>query len=79
VLEGLDRDVEVRLPWAVRKAEVVTVLNGYSPSNVPPHIPLVNQSIDLGQRVRSMPPHLGQYAAEKSLQATNFAKCASEA
>jgi hypothetical protein len=73
ILTPIDNDLDVLYPRASKHAEFRTVLTGYAPRSVPPEIPFDDREIDLGQRVRTMPAHLGAFAQEKSDQAINFA------
>lgn len=79
VLTPIDNDVEVLYRKTVQNAEFRTVLTGYAPSAPYPQRPLIERPIDLGQRVRTMPPHLGSYAQKKFLQAARVASQARQA
>jgi len=76
VLTPIDNDVEVLYPRTSKRAEFCTVLTGYAPSRAYDTAPLHERPIDLGQRVRMMPPHLGKYAQEKADQAVCLAAAA---
>jgi len=76
VLSPIETGRERIYPRTVRTAEFETVLTGYVDESIAPGPPLVDRPIDLGQRVRRMPPHLGRYAQEKSNQAMTFAAAA---
>jgi hypothetical protein len=73
VLTPIENHLDVLYPWASQHVEFRTVLTGYAPTSVPSLLPLAERPIDLGQRVRTMPAHLGRYAQEKSDQAVRFA------
>lgn len=73
ILTPIDNDLDVLYPRAIKHAEFRTVLTGYAPRFIPPDVPFDDRKIDLGQRVRTMPAHLGAFAQEKSDQAINFA------
>ena len=79
VLTPIDNDLDVLYPRTSKRAEFRTVLTGYAPSRVNDTPPLHERPIDLGQRVRMMPPHLGKYAQEKADQAVRLASAARSA
>lgn len=79
VLTPIDTDREVLYPRTARRAEFRTVLTGYAPSHIEATPRLRDRPIDLGQRVRATPPHLGHFAQLKSEQAVVLAKAARSA
>jgi hypothetical protein len=79
VLTPIDNDLEVLYPRTSKRAEFRTVLTGYAQSRAHDTPPLHERPIDLGQRVRMMPPHLGKYAQEKADQAVRLATFAQNA
>jgi len=79
VLTPIDNDLHILYPRSIKRAEIRTVLTGYAPTSVEPSDPLAARPIDLGQRVRMMPPHLGAYAQEKAHQTIEFSRYAREA
>lgn len=76
VLTPLDGELELIYPRTIRRAEFETVLTGYLDESIDAGVPIRERPIDLGQRVRRMPPHLGRYAQEKSAQAIKLAEIA---
>jgi hypothetical protein len=79
VLTPIDDDLHILYPRTIKRAEFRTVLTGYAPTSVEPSDPLAVRPIDLGQRVRMMPAHLGAYAQEKAHQTIEFSRHAREA
>jgi hypothetical protein len=77
ILTPIDNDREVLYPRSIKSKEFKTGLTGYVKSGpVPNTKPLAERSIDLGQRVRDMPPHLGRLAQAKARQAVVMADAA---
>jgi hypothetical protein len=76
VLTPLDANLDVLYPRTRRRAAFTTVLTGYADAAISPGPPIADRAIDLGQRVRRMPPHLGRLGQEKSSQAMHFAELA---
>jgi hypothetical protein len=77
ILTPIDNDREVLYPRSIKTREFRTGLTGYVKSGpVPETKPLAERSIDLGQRVRDMPPHLGRLAQAKARQAVVMADAA---
>lgn len=76
VLTPIDNDLDILYPRTIKKAEFRVVLTGYAPTSVHETPPLRDRPIDLGQRVRMMPPHLGKYAQEKADQAIRLGDAA---
>jgi len=80
ILTPIDNDRDVLYPRSSRNKEFRTGLTGYVRSGpVPETAPLIERRIDLGQRVRAMPPHLGRLAQAKATQAVAFAAVARDA
>jgi len=79
VLTPIDNDLHILYPRTIKRAEFRTVLTGYAPTSVEPSDPLAARPIDLGQRVRAMPAHLGAYAQEKAHQTIEFSRYTREA
>jgi len=80
ILTPIDTDRDVLYPRSIRTKEFRTALTGYVKSGpVPETAPLTERRIDLGQRVRDMPPHLGRLAQAKATQAVAFAAAARDA
>jgi len=80
ILTPIDSHREVLYPRSIETKEFRTGLTGYVRSAPgPTTTPLTERPIDLGQRVRDMPPHLGRLAQEKALQATILADAARRA
>lgn len=73
ILTPIDNDLHVLYPRAIKHIDIRSVLTGYAPTVAPVVTPLAKRPIDLGQRVRAMPPHLGAYAQEKGNQTSEFA------
>jgi len=77
ILTPIDNDREVLYPKSIKSKEFRTGLTGYVKSGpVPLTKPLSERTIDLGQRVRDMPPHLGRLAQAKARQAVVMAEAA---
>lgn len=77
ILTPIDTDRDVLYPRSIRTKEFRTALTGYVKSGpVPVTPPLRDRPIDLGQRVRDMPPHLGRLAQAKAVQAVTMADAA---
>lgn len=77
ILTPIDTDREVLYPRSIRSKEFRTGLTGYVKSGQPPETaPIRDRLIDLGQRVRNMPPHLGRLAQAKAIQAVAMADAA---
>jgi hypothetical protein len=80
ILTPIDNDRHVLYPRAIKSKEFRTGLTGYVRSGPTPTTkPLRERPIDLGQRVREMPPHLGRLAQAKSRQALAMAEAARQA
>jgi len=79
VLTPVENDLHVLYPRSIKRVEIRTVLTGYAPTSVEPSDPLAARPIDLGQRVRAMPAHLGTYAQEKAHQTIEFSRHVREA
>ena len=79
VLTPIDNDLHILYPGTIKRAEFRTVLTGYAPTSAESSDPLSARPIDLGQRVRVMPAHLGAYAQEKAHQTIEFSRHAREA
>lgn len=77
ILTPIDNDRDVLYPRSIKTKEFRTGLTGYVKSGpVPVTRPLAERPIDLGQRVRDMPPHLGRLAQAKARQAVVMADAA---
>ena len=77
ILTPIDNDRDVLYPRSIKSKEFRTGLTGYVKSGpVPVTRPLAERPIDLGQRVRDMPPHLGRLAQAKARQAVVMADAA---
>jgi hypothetical protein len=77
ILTPIDNDRDVLYPKSIKSKEFRTGLTGYVKSGpVPLTKPLSERTIDLGQRVRDMPPHLGRLAQAKARQAVVMADAA---
>lgn len=77
ILTPIDNDRNVLYPRSIKSKEFRTGLTGYVKSGpVPITRPLIERPIDLGQRVRDMPPHLGRLAQAKARQAVVMADAA---
>jgi hypothetical protein len=76
VLTPIDNDLEVLYPRTIKRAEFRVVLTGYAPTHARVTPQLQDRPIDLGQRVRMMPPHLGKYAQRKADQAVRLGDAA---
>jgi hypothetical protein len=77
ILTPIDNDRDVLYPKSIKSKEFRTGLTGYVKSGpVPVTKLLADRSIDLGQRVRDMPPHLGRLAQAKARQAVVMADAA---
>jgi len=80
ILTPIDNDLEVLYPRSIKRKEFRTCLTGYvSGSENAKSLPLKDRSIDLGQRVREMSPHLGWFAQSKAIQAKTMAEAANQA
>ncbi len=80
ILTPIDTDRHVLYPRAIKSKKFRTGLTGYVRSGPAPTTkPLRERPIDLGQRVREMPPHLGRLAQAKSRQALVMAEAARQA
>jgi hypothetical protein len=80
ILTPIDNDRDVLYPKSIKSKEFRTGLTGYVKSGpVPLTKPLSERTIDLGQRVRDMPPHLGRLAQAKARQAVVMADAARSA
>jgi len=79
VLTPIDNDLHVLYPRTIKHTDIRTVLTGYAPTSVEPSDPLAARPIDLGQRVRAMPAHLGAYAKAKAHQTIEFSRHVREA
>lgn len=79
ILTPIENDLDVLYPKSSKRAEFRTVLTGYAPDRVGSTIALPERPIDLGQRVRMMPPHLGAYAHQKAEQSLRLADAARRA
>lgn len=77
ILTPISNDLEVLYPRSIKTKEFRTALTGYVKSGPIPQTALLrDRPIDLGQRVRDMPPHLGRLAQAKSKQAVVMATAA---
>jgi hypothetical protein len=77
ILTPIDNDRDVLYPKSIKHKEFCTGLTGYVKSAAVPPTPLLSERpIDLGQRVREMPPHLGRIAQSKARQAVVMADAA---
>ena len=80
ILTPIDNDLEVLYPRSIKTKEFRTALTGYVKSGPVPETKLLrDRPIDLGQRVREMPPHLGRLAQAKAHQAVTMAEAATRA
>jgi len=80
ILTPISNNLDVLYPRSIKTKEFRTVLTGYVKSGPTPVTkPLRDRPIDLGQRVRDMPPHLGRLAQAKARQAVAMADAASTA
>jgi hypothetical protein len=80
ILTPIDNDLEVLYPRSIKTKEFRTALTGYVKSDPVPETKLLrDRPIDLGQRVREMPPHLGRLAQAKARQAVTMAEAAQNA
>jgi hypothetical protein len=80
ILTPIDNDLDVLYPRCIKNKEFHTALTGYVKSGPVPHTSLLrDRPIDLGQRVRDMPPHLGRLAQAKARQAVTMANAAKNA
>lgn len=77
ILTASEGGWDLLYPRSHQKIEIFESLTGYAKStNAPVTPPLESRSIDLGQRVRTMPAHLGRIGQLKASQATSFAEIA---
>ncbi len=77
ILTPIDSDRDVLYPRSIKTKEFRTGLTGYVKSGPIPETRLLrDRPIDLGQRVRDMPPHLGRLAQAKARQAVTMANAA---
>lgn len=77
ILTPIDNDRDVLYPRSIKTKEFRTGLTGYVKSGPIPETRLLqDRPIDLGQRVRDMPPHLGRLAQAKARQAVTMADAA---
>jgi hypothetical protein len=77
ILTPISNDLDVLYPRSYKSKEFRTVLTGYVKSGPVPSTALLRErKIDLGQRVRDMPPHLGRLAQAKARQAVALADAA---
>ena len=80
ILTPISNDLGVLYPRSIKTKEFRTALTGYVKSGPIPQTALLrDRPIDLGQRVRDMPPHLGRLAQAKSKQAVVMATAATSA
>jgi hypothetical protein len=80
ILTPISNDLNVLYPRSIKTKEFRTALTGYVKSGPIPQTALLrDRPIDLGQRVRDMPPHLGRLAQAKSKQAVVMANAATSA
>jgi hypothetical protein len=80
ILSPIESHREILYPRSIESKEFRTVLTGYVKSDpAHPTAPLNERPIDLGQRVRDMPPHLGRLAQAKAHQAVVMADAARRA
>lgn len=80
ILTPISNDLDVLYPRSIKTKEFQTALTGYVKSGPIPQTALLrDRPIDLGQRVRDMPPHLGRLAQAKSKQAVVMATAATSA
>ena len=78
ILAPIDSDLDVMYPRCIKKIEFRTALTGYVKSGPVSDTSLLkDRPIDLGQRVRDVPPHLGRLAQAKACQAVTMANVAS--
>lgn len=79
ILTASEGGWELLYPRSHRKIQIHKSLTGYSKSTeVPETQPLIDRQIDLGQRVREMPAHLGKTGQLKARQAIEFGAMASK-
>jgi hypothetical protein len=77
ILTPIDNDLDVLYPRSFKSKEFRIALTGYVKSGPIPSTSLLSERvIDLGQRVREMPPHLGRLAQAKARQAVVLADAA---
>ena len=77
ILTPISNDLDVLYPRSIKTKEFRTALTGYVKSGpIPRTAQLRDRPIDLGQRVREMPPHLGRLAQAKATQAVTMANAA---
>jgi hypothetical protein len=80
ILTPITNDLDVLYPRSIKTKEFRIALTGYVKSGpVLITAPLDERPIDLGQRVREMPPHLGRLAQAKARQAVAMADAATHA
>lgn len=80
ILTPIDNNLEVLYPRSIKTKEFKTALTGYVKSGPVPETKLLrDRPIELGQRVREMPPHLGRLAQAKAHQAVTMAEAAKQA
>lgn len=80
ILTPIDTGRDVLYPRSIKTREFCTGLTGYVKSGPIPETQLLrDRPIDLGQRVREMPPHLGRLAQAKARQAVVLADAARNA
>jgi len=80
ILTPIDNNLDVLYPRSIKTKEFKMALTGYVKSGPVPNTPLLkDRPIDLGQRVREMPPHLGRLAQAKAHQAVTMAHAARHA
>jgi hypothetical protein len=80
ILSPIDTFREILYPRSIKSKEFRTVLTGYVKSDPARSTqPLIERPIDLGQRVRAMPPNLGRLAQAKAQQAIVMADAARNA
>ena len=80
ILTPISNDLDVLYPRSIKTKEFRTALTGYVKSGPIPQTALLrDRPIDLGQRVRDMPPHLGRLAQAKAKQAVVMANAATSA
>ena len=80
ILTPIDNDLDVLYPRSIKTKEFRTALTGYVKSGPVPETKMLrDRPIDLGQRVREMPPHLGRLAQAKARQAVTMAEAAKQA
>jgi hypothetical protein len=79
ILTASEDGWDLLYPRSHQQIEICGSLTGYAKSKIAPRTePLVQRRIDLGQRVREMPAHLGRVGQLKSAQSVAFASLATK-